>query len=287
MSSQPPVWFITGSSTGFGRAVVETVLAKGGIAVATLRTPSALADLAAQYPPDRLLLVRLDVTKTDEIAEAFAKAKEAFGRIDVVYNNAGLALIGEVESVPSSLREMHSRHLYLQVLFWGAVNVTRKALEYFRENKPIGGRLIQVSSFYGILGESGSGFYSATKFGIEGLTQALAKEIEPEWNIKITLCEPGPFLTNIKENAHVSMATHPAYTPMRDGKYRCDPLNIDLNGDKDKAAKAIWKLGSLPDPPLHLPLHKEAVRALRVKAAELLRDADAYESWSDDMLLDQ
>ncbi|TFK33038.1 hypothetical protein BDQ12DRAFT_769605 [Crucibulum laeve] len=273
----PQVWF--GSSSGFGRSMVEAALKKGHRVAATLRKPEVLEDLAAEYSADQLLILQLDVTKEDEIAAAFATVKDIFGRIDVVFNNAGIAMIGEVEATTQEVARKG-----FEVMFWGAANVTRKAMEHLRDNKPIGGRILQVSSFYGVNAEAGVGYYSASKFALEGLTEALVKEMDPAWNIKVTLVEPGPFLTGIKENGFLS-PSHPAYPPLPNGETRLDPLKINLNGDKDKAVDVFLKIATLPNPPLRLPIHKNAIASLRKKAAALVADADRSEVWSEDMIL--
>ncbi|TFK33037.1 NAD-P-binding protein [Crucibulum laeve] len=277
--SSPQVWFVTGSSSGFGRSMVEAALKKGHLVAATLRKPEVLEDLAAEYSAAQLLILKLDVTKEDEIAAAFAKVKEVFGRVDIVFNNAGIALIGEIEATTQEV----ARDSF-EVLFWGATNVTRTALEYMRDNKPVGGRILQVSSFYGVYGESGTGYYSAAKFALEGFTESLVKEMDPEWNIKVTIIEPGPFLTGIKGNACITPA-HPAYPPLPNGQTRLDPLKIALNGNKDKAVEVFLKIATAPDPPLRLPIHKHAIAFVRKKAASLLADADKSEVWSEDIIL--
>lgn len=149
---------VTGASSGFGRAMTEHLLQIGNKVVATLRKPEALADLTARYPPTQLLLLAVDVTNAADITTAFAKAEEVFGRIDVVFNNAGVMLAGEVEST----EEADARNLF-DVNFWGAASVTKEAVRFFREvNKPIGGRLLQVSSRLGLVGNAVCGFYSAS-----------------------------------------------------------------------------------------------------------------------------
>ena len=149
---------MTGASTGFGRAMTEHLLKIGNKVVATLRKPEVLSDLTARYPPTQLLVVRVDVTSNADIATAFAKAEEVFGRIDVVFNNAGVSISGEVES----LNEVDARDMF-DVNFWGAASVTKEAVRFFREvNKPMGGRLLQVSSRLGLVGYAVCGFYSAS-----------------------------------------------------------------------------------------------------------------------------
>ena len=154
---------VTGSSSGFGLEVVKYALQQGDNVVATLRKPEALIDLTSVYGSDRLLLVQLDVTRQQEILNAFTQAKSHFGHIDVVFNNAGVTLIADVEATPDAA----ARELF-EINFWGAVNVTREAVRFFREeNEPgRGGRLIQNSSVRGLSPLPATGFYSATKHGL-------------------------------------------------------------------------------------------------------------------------
>lgn len=141
--------------------MVEHVLAKGDIAVATLRKPEAIADLAAKHPSDKLLVLKLDVAQPDEIKPAFAAALQHFGRIDVVFNNAAFALMGEVEGTP----EDKARAMF-DVNFFGAVNVSKEAVRVFRDvNKPQGGQLLQVSSMAGYRPTPALAFYAASKLG--------------------------------------------------------------------------------------------------------------------------
>lgn len=126
-----------------------------------MRRPKVLADLQAQYPAERLLVLKLDVTKPQEISAAFQKAKDAFGRIDVVYNNAAYGVIAEVEGTTEDV----ARAMF-ETNFWGAANVSREAVKFFREvNKPIGGRLLTVSSIVGIKAMAVIGYYGASKYG--------------------------------------------------------------------------------------------------------------------------
>lgn len=141
--------------------MTELVLKKGDTVVATLRTPEAIADLSSQYGPDRLLATKLDVTKEQEIKDAFVQAATHFGRIDVVFNNAGYALFGEAEGMPDKLARDA-----MEVDFWGAVNVSREALRVFREvNASMDGFLLQVSSGSGLVGLPGLSYYCAPNHG--------------------------------------------------------------------------------------------------------------------------
>lgn len=146
--------------------MTEHVLANGDIAVATLRKPSVLDELTAKYSKDKLLVVKLDVTKPQEIIDAFKAAELAYGRIDVVFNNAGYGALGEVEGTSEEV----ARAIF-DTNFWGASNVSREAVRFFRDvNKIRGGRLMNVSSMAGIGGAAGIGFYSASKHGMSPVT---------------------------------------------------------------------------------------------------------------------
>ena len=152
---------VTGASTGFGRSMTELVLNQGGIAIATLRTPSALDTLRAQWPEDKLIILKLDVTKREDINTAFENVKANVGRIDFVFNNAGYGLMGEVEGTPEDV----ARAMF-EVNFWGAAYVAREAVKCFRDvNKPQGGTLLNVSSYMGLIAQPLMGYYVASKHG--------------------------------------------------------------------------------------------------------------------------
>ncbi|KAF9238679.1 hypothetical protein BU15DRAFT_88303 [Melanogaster broomeanus] len=258
MSSTPKVWFITGSSSGFGRSMVELLLNKGNKVVATLRNPDDLADLAAKYPTSQLVVVKLDVTRSSDVSAAFEKARQAFGRIDAVFNNAGQTQVGEVEGVP----EEAARSVF-EVNFWEAVR-------FFRDvNTPAGGRLLQLSSLAGIVGAPAIGFYSASLNvscipcpALEGLSECLSKEVDPAWNIKITIIEPGAFNTKIVTDNMKASAQHPAYA---------DPKSPSSQTHADKAVAAMEELW--------------AVALVKEKIQSVHEEVQAYESWSDDLYI--
>ncbi|KZT04685.1 NAD(P)-binding protein [Laetiporus sulphureus 93-53] len=275
---QPPqVWFITGASSGFGRCMTDIVLRNGDIAVSTLRKPEVLADLARAYPEDRLLILKLDVTKPQEIQDYFAEAERKCGRIDVVFDNAGYGIIGEIESTPEHI----ARELF-DVDFWGAVNVNKEAIRVFRDvNQPRGGKLLQMSSRCGVEGGPLIGFYHAAKFAFEGFSESLAAELDPEWNIQITLIEPGYFYTGSVGHA-VRVPLHPAYsnpalpaTTLR-GFIDGGPAG----GDAMKATTMMYRLASLPLLPLQFPLGQDALETIKRKTTRLITDTSEYEAWS-------
>ncbi|CCM06216.1 uncharacterized protein FIBRA_08461 [Fibroporia radiculosa] len=172
------------------------------------------------------------------------------------------------------------------VNFWGAMNVSKEALRVFREvNKPAGGRLLQVSSMAGLVGGPALTIYHASKFALEGLSESIAAEIDPEWNIKVTLIELGVYNTGGIDRI-VVMPSHPAYTQPGSAITAFRGLldnrdGLRNTGDPAKAAAAMYKLTTLPNPPLHLPLGKDSVAAARSKVAQLAAETDQYESWSD------
>ncbi|KAG2062539.1 NAD(P)-binding protein, partial [Suillus decipiens] len=265
--AESKVWLVTGSSSGFGRSMTELLLKNGNKVVATLRRKEALSDLAEQYPSSQLLIVQTDVVKSSEVAAAFAKAKEVFGRIDVVFNNAGVAILGEMESTS----DKDARQMF-EVNFWGSSNVTREAIRMFREvNNPIGGRLLQVSSSLGLGGIAATSYYSASKQALEGFSESLAQELDPAWNIQITIIEPGPFRTPIFKDNMQLVPQHPAYADpeLLGSKTRQFMTSGQADGDTDKAVVVIEKLTHLDDSPLRFPLHRDAVRVGREKAKSL------------------
>lgn len=151
---------VTGSSSGFGKAMAELALNRGDNVVATLRRPEMLEGLQALHRPDRLLIVKVDVTKLEDITNAFMKAEEKFGRVDVVFNNAGYGLLSEVEGTSDEI----ARAIF-ETNFWGAANVMREAVRFFRNNNERGGRLINISSFAGVAALPCLGYYSASRHG--------------------------------------------------------------------------------------------------------------------------
>ncbi|GJE91734.1 SDR family oxidoreductase [Phanerochaete sordida] len=285
--SSPRVWFVTGSSTGFGRNVVELALAKGDKVVATLRTPSDLDDLRAQFPPSQLHILALDVTQPAAITAAFASAKAAFGRIDVVFNNAGISPFAEVEGTPDAVARAT-----FEVNFWGAANVSREAVRFFREeNTPAGGVLLNLSSIVGVQALPVMGYYSASKHAFDGLTQSLAAELDPKWNIKVILILPSFFRTPIKAKSGAE-PQHPAYAATTTGvRSFVDavfaPDSKARIGDPRKAAQKIYEASTLAEPPFRLFLGDAAVAEGRRKIASLSKDLEAYAAWSEEVMEDQ
>ncbi|KAK7043903.1 hypothetical protein VNI00_008069 [Paramarasmius palmivorus] len=274
----PKVWFVTGASVGLGLSVVEHVLAKGDIAVATLRKPEVLSELQSKYDSSKLLLVKLDVTKPEEIKAAFAEAIAKFGRVDVVYSNAGYGSCGEIEGTPDDI----ARGVF-EVNFWGAANIAREAVRVFRDvNKPAGGRFLQASSMAGANAMPGIGYYSASKHAVEGITDALSKELKPEWNIKVTILELGGFVTRGTESL-VKVPLHPAYEGGPTSFVRAFLDQPMTGGDPAKAAREIHKLASDTDAPLRVALGDDARGAVQAKIDSLTADLAKAAPYSADL----
>lgn len=225
------VWFITGCSSGIGQALAQLVAQTSNRVVATARKPSALSSIPDH---DRVLKLALDVTSADSIEAALHATLEKFGRIDVVVNNAGYTLAGDTESAEDG----ESRAVF-DTNFWGMVDVSKKALGIFRDVNPTtgqqGGVIVNVSSVGGWSGFPGQAFYHASKFAMEGWTEAVAKEVPASWNIHLTNVEPGGVKTNYATSSLKPIAKkHPAY---RDPSA---PTNQMLGYIQSEQGRELW-----------------------------------------------
>ncbi|KAG1717955.1 hypothetical protein EDB19DRAFT_1733287 [Suillus lakei] len=279
--SSPKVWFITGTSSGFGRSMTEYALNQGDIVVATLRKPQVLSDLTARYPADKLLVLKVDVTKQEDIDEAFARMREAFGRLDVVFNNAGYGLFTEVEGTPVD----KARELF-ETNFWGATNVSRAAVKFFREvNEPgMGGTILQVSSAAGFNALPGLSYYAATKHALEGFSDGLVKELPASWNIKICIIEPGAFYTN-GINGGLLLPQHPAYTDesFATSMFRQRLDRTVFEGDAEKFTRTVYEVVQGGKIPKRLPMGLDALEMLNLKIENLKATVDETKGWSVDL----
>ncbi|KAF9653841.1 NAD(P)-binding protein [Thelephora ganbajun] len=268
------VWFITGTSSGFGKCFVEAILASGERVVATLRKPEVLAYLKDKYTPEQLLILQLDVVNDGQIEAAFAATKEHFGRLDVVVNNAGYGLFGEAEGVP--LDEAREQ---VEVLFWGPVKITLKAVKFFRENSPADRNkyIFNVSSAGGYNAVPCLAFYSAGKFALEGFTESLSKELLPSWNIKASIIQPGGFDTRWKGDLR-QHPQPPAYaTPdAPTSQWRAfHETGVAGTGSPEKAAAALIKLSHVPvkELPTRIQFGSDAWAIVKGRAEATVRDA--------------
>ncbi|GAA4920939.1 oxidoreductase [Mucilaginibacter defluvii] len=261
------IWFITGSSRGLGRSLTEAVLKSGDKVAATARNASQLDDLVKQYG-EQLLPVQLDVTDYKQVYQAVADTVKHFGRIDVLVNNAGFGIIGAAEAYTNE--QVRSQ---LETNLYAPIEITRAVLPYMRRQGS--GRILQISSIGGRVGNPGLTMYQAAKFGLGGFTEALAKEVAP-LGIYVTSVEPGGFRTDW---AGASMTYAPEIAGYDTVKQRTDFFksgDFIPVGDPDKAAKAMVDLAIHPNPPVHLILGSEAIGIL--KNANETRDAE-MEAW--------
>jgi NAD(P)-dependent dehydrogenase (short-subunit alcohol dehydrogenase family) len=267
------VWFITGCSTGFGRELAKLVLDRGYRAVVTARDPHKIEDLTAAHE-GRALALKLDVTNKAEVAEAVKKAEATFGSIDVLVNNAGYGYMGAVEeSEEDEVRAM------VETNFFGLARMIHVVLPGMRQRRR--GCIVNISSIGGLVGFPGVGYYNATKFAVEGLSEALAKEVAP-LGIKVLVVEPGPFRTDwagrsikrssqqIQDYAETAGAFRERITG-GSGKQIGDPV---------RAGKAIIKVVESDNTPLHLVLGRMALDTARSKVELLRRDLYAWEETS-------
>ena len=273
MASQDRVWFITGTSTGFGRILAEEVLKAGGKVVATARNVAQIADLEQQYP-GRAKAIALDVTSKQQSEAAVAQAIEAFGRIDVLVNNAGYGLAGAVEEASD---EEIKRQIDTNV--YGVLYVTRAALPHLR--KQCSGHILNLSSILGLTAMPGFSFYSLTKFAVEGLSEGLAAELAP-LGIKVTLVEPGPFRTDFASRSAVFTSTEIDDYKQTAGKTReyLRTISGTQKGDPLRAVHALMEIVESTDPPLHLLLGSVAYTRYRGKLKQLDEELSKWEQVS-------
>ena len=269
MSTDSKVWFVTGTSSGFGRSIAEEVIARGGRLVATARDPKVLGDLVAKAP-ERVLALRLDVTKSGEIATAISKALERFGQVDVLVNNAGYSVLGAVEeTVDEELRSA------FETMFFGAVAATRAVLPHMRERRT--GTIVQITSVGGFTTAPGFGAYCAVKHGLEGLSECLAAEVAP-FGIRILIVEPGAFRTSLFGDAFRMLPEVEAYAPSVGPTRAYVTTNAGKQaGDPAKAARAIIDTVNAGAQTLRLPLGADAVTLIRSKLASMAAEVDQTE----------
>ena len=264
-----PVWFITGCSTGFGREIARHVLGLGYRAVVTARDPSQVEDLAAGHD-GRALVLKLDVTRPEEVAASVKAAEAEFGSIDVLVNNAGIGYFAAVEeSDEAEIRRM------VEVNFWGLAAMTQAVLPGMRARRH--GHIVNISSLGGIRANPGVGFYNATKFAVEGLSEALAQEVAP-LGIKVTLIEPSGFRTDwAGRSANEVSRVIEDYAETAGARWRQIRARSGRQpGDPVRAAAAIVQVVESPDPPLRLLLGKAAVAGAHGKLEALRRDFEAW-----------
>jgi len=267
MSKQ--VWFITGASSGFGDAFARYALDQGHRVVATARDTSMLKAVAA-IAPDRVLVTKLDVTRAADASEAVKAALATFGRIDVLINNAGYGIVGALEETPEA--ELRAQ---METNFFGAVAVTQAVLPTLRSQRA--GSIVNISSMGGQMSFGGFSAYSASKFALEGMSEALAAEMKP-FGVKVMIVEPGAFRTAFAGAALRHMPELDAYKEIVGGtRAFAHGMDGTQAGDPMKAAAAIEKALAASDTPLRLQLGRDSVDAVRAHAEALLKEMKVWE----------
>lgn len=263
------VWFITGASRGFGALIAEEALANGDAVVATARDPSTVTKRLGTH--ERLLATRLDVTSEAEAHEAAGQAVKTFGRIDILVNNAGYGLLGAIEEASAE----ETQRLFGTNVF-GLLGVTRAVLPHMRRQRT--GHIINVSSVGGYTGYPGWGVYGATKFAVEGISEALAGEVAP-LGIKVTVVEPGFFRTDFLDDSSLSRTAQQIddyHASVGKTRQSAVDFNHGQRGDPAKLAKAFMTLVNAPQPPLRLPLGSDTIERVETKNAFVAEEIAAW-----------
>ena len=264
------VWFITGCSTGFGRSLAKEILQLGYKAVVTSRKKEDVADLVASYPETAISLA-LDVTDKSQIASSVTAAIEHFGRIDVLVNNAGIGYFGAIEeSDEEEVRRMFDINVF------GLANVTKAVLPIMRKQRS--GHILNVASIGGLVSFPAVGFYNATKYAVDGLSESLAKEVA-HLGIKVTIIAPSGFRTDwAGRSAKNSDIVIDDYAPSaHQNKDSIRGYSGNQPGDPERAAKAIVKAVESANPPLRLLLGAAALKNARIKLDQLKTDFDNWQ----------
>jgi NAD(P)-dependent dehydrogenase (short-subunit alcohol dehydrogenase family) len=265
------IWFITGCSRGFGRVWTEAILQRGDKVAATARNVAKLQDLKERYG-DAVLLLPLDVTDRARVSDTVAKAHAHFGRLDVVVNNAGFGMSGAIEEVAEA-----DARAVMETNFFGSLWVTQAALPLLRQQG--GGHIVSVTSMAGLIGEPALGLYNASKWALEGAMDALSREVA-HLGIKVTLIEPGPYVTEFGSADSLRVATEmPAYDEAR-RKLRSGFTRDDF-GDPAATSAALFAVVDAAEPPLRLGLGRLVLRRARSHYAERLAEWNKWEAVSE------
>lgn len=274
------IWLITGVSGGLGRALAKEAALNGDIVFGTLRKPEQIAEFN-DLVHGKTFGLELDVNKHDEIGPVITHILDQFGRIDVLVNNAGYGLFGAIEEV-----SMEEARQQMETNFFAVLALCQAVLPIMRNQNS--GHIVQISSMSGVCANSGTGLYNASKFALEGMSEALAIEIKP-LNIRLTLVEPGPFRTdwagasslrskNIIEDYSSGAGARISLLQNNSGKQPGDPA---------KGAKAILKAINSANPPLRLVLGKPALDAIRGKFKQVEEELSEWEAVTLDTSFDE
>lgn len=269
------IWFITGASSGFGKALAEAVLAKGDSAVLTARRLEPLQSISAPHG-ERALALKMDVTDASSRAEALRAATAKFGRIDVLANIAGAGSYGALEAFSSE-----QIRAQMELNFFAAAELSRAVLPQMRTRKS--GHILNLTSIAGLVAFPGSGLYNASKFALEGFTEALHHEVKP-FGIRVTLIEPGAFRTGFASSAAMraerEIDDYAALTDGMDEYYSTQ--NGQQIGDPAKAVQVIIDMVERGNPPVRLMLGEDAYQLWEGAVASRNRDLSLWRAQGED-----
>ncbi|MEI8279874.1 MAG: oxidoreductase [Bacteroidota bacterium] len=268
------IWLVTGVSSGFGKSLAAHIIAGGDVVIGTMRKAEQVDEFNTTYS-GKALGIQMDVTDIAQVKAGVAKAIQEYGRIDILVNNAGYGLFGAVEEV----NEQEARD-QMETNFYGPLWLTQEVLPHMRSAG--GGNIVQVSSVAGFRSTPGVGLYNASKFALEGFSEALSHEVAG-FNIKVTIVEPGPYRTKwAGASAIRSAKVMDEYTNSIAGKMIKEINGYDgmQPGDPDKAADLIIKVIKSENPPLRLPLGQAAITRMRDKMQLLEKEIQQWEKES-------
>ena len=271
MKIEEKTWFITGASKGFGFEITKAALGAGDKVVATVRNNSAALYASLQNDPN-LFVVEMDVTRETDVKDTVAKSINHFGKLDIVVNNAGYGIVGAIEEVSDA----EARKQYDTNVF-GVLNVLRATLPFLRKQRS--GHIINVSSLFAFDPLIGWALYGSTKNAVEGISQGIAKELQP-FGIGVTVIEPGLFRTGFtgKDSFAVAQNAISDYENTRVGQMRksTSTFHGTQPGDPSKLAAVVVKLGHTKNPPLHLPIGTDSINNYNIYTERLANDVNAW-----------
>jgi len=265
------IWFITGVSSGLGKTLAQSVIDTGDFVIGSFRNQIQVDAFNDQHK-HKAFALKLDITKPDEICRTFKLITGRFRKIDVLVNNAGFGFAGAIEETSTE----EAKEIF-ETNFFGTLKLTQAFLPLFRQQRS--GHIIQISSHGGFKASQGFGIYNASKFALEGFSEALAIEVAP-LGIKLTIVEPGPYRTNFAGSSFKQAKTIIEDYNSTAGAFRerMKQVNGRQEGDPIKAAKAIIDIIRLDTAPLRLPLGKIAILSLTAKLESVQKDINNFKS---------
>jgi NAD(P)-dependent dehydrogenase (short-subunit alcohol dehydrogenase family) len=265
------IWFIIGISSGLGKSLADALIENGDFVIGTFRKESQVAEFNAQNH-GKAFAYQLDVTDSQAIKTVVVNISATYGKVDVLVNNAGYGFAGAIEEASDS--EVRA---VFEANFFGSLHVTQAVLPLMRKQKS--GHIVQISSHGGIKAFAGFGIYNASKFALEGFSEALEQEVAP-LGIKLTIVEPGPFRTGFANASFIESENKIEDYQSTSGafKERMKAVDGKQEGDPAKAAKAIIQITNMDNPPLRLPLGKIPLTTIQMKIDSVQKDLNDWQN---------